>query len=160
MKKLLFLLFFLPVFLYGQNVLPSVDVKTLDGKTVNIKDAVAENELTVLSFWATWCKPCHNELDNVAKIYDDWKKDYNVELIAVTVDDSRGFTRVKPMISRKGWKYSFLSDMNQDLQRALNFKTIPQTFVVNKKGEILYSHSGYVPGNEFDLEDKLKEFSK
>lgn len=160
MQKLLLLFFFIPVGLFGQSVLPSINIKTLDGKTVNIQEAVAQNELTVLSFWATWCKPCHKELDNVAKIYDDWKELYGVELIAITVDDARGFSKVKPMISRKGWEYSFLSDQNQDLQRALNFKTIPQTFVVNKEGKILYSHSGYVSGNEYDLEDKLEEFSK
>lgn len=158
MKNLLLFLFMTPLFLYGQSSLPSIDVKTLDGQTVNIKDAVANKDLTIISFWATWCKPCHNELDNVAKIYQDWVEDYDIELIAITVDDARGFAKVKPMISRKGWEYSFLSDKNQDLQRALNFKTIPQTFVVNKAGEILYSHSGYVPGNEFDLEDKIKEF--
>ncbi len=160
MKYFLLFLAFMPAYLIGQNLLPSVEIETLDGKTINIRDAVADNELTIISFWATWCKPCHKELDNISDLYADWKDLYNVELIAITVDDARGFARVKPMISRSGWPYSFLSDKNQDLQRALNFQTIPQTFVVNSKGEILFSHSGYVPGNEYELEDKLAELTQ
>lgn len=160
MKYIVIILCFTPLLMVGQNMLPSVEVKTLNGKEVNIQDAVKENKLTVLSFWATWCKPCQKELSNIADIYPMWQEELGVELIAVTIDDARGLAKVKPMISRKGWNYSFLSDVNQDLQRALNFRTIPQTFVVNSKGEILYSHTGYVPGNEFELEDKLKKLAE
>ena len=44
--------------------------------------------------------------------------------------------------------------------RTLNFQSIPQTFVVDKNGNILYTHSGYVAGDEYELEKKLKSFLK
>jgi len=141
------------------NTLPSVDVKTLDGKTVNIQDFVGKGKVTVISFWATWCSPCKRELDAIAEIYPDWQEDYDVELLAVTIDDARGVAKVPAMVSSKGWEYKVLSDSKQELQRALNFQTVPQTFLLNAAGEIVYTHSGYSPGDEFELEEEIKKAS-
>ncbi len=139
------------------NTLPSVEVKTLDGKKVNIQDYVGKGKVTVISFWATWCSPCKRELDAIAEVYPDWQEDYNVEMIAITIDDARGVAKVPAMVASKGWEYTVLSDAKQELQRALNFQTIPQTFLLNGAGEIIYSHSGYSPGDEYELEEKIKE---
>jgi len=139
------------------NTLPSVDVKTLDGKKVNIQDFVGKGKVTVISFWATWCSPCKRELDAIAEIYPDWQEDYDVELLAVTIDDARGVAKVPAMVAAKGWDYTVLSDSKQELQRALNFQTVPQTFLLNAQGEIVYTHSGYSPGDEYELEEEIKK---
>lgn len=139
------------------NTLPSIDVKTLEGKTVNIQDYVGKGKVTVISFWATWCSPCKRELDAIADIYPDWQDEYDMELLAVTIDDARGVAKVPAMVASKGWDYTILSDSKQDLQRALNFQTVPQTFLLNAAGEIIYTHSGYSPGDEYELEEEIKK---
>jgi cytochrome c biogenesis protein CcmG/thiol:disulfide interchange protein DsbE len=139
-----------------QKTLPSIDVKTLNGKTVNIQEYAENGKITILSFWATWCSPCKKELDAIAEIYPDWQEEYDAELVAITIDTQRALAKVKPMVESKGWEYTVLSDANQKLQQALNFQTIPQTFLLDKEGNIIYSHSGYVPGDEYELEDKIK----
>ena len=139
------------------NTLPSVNVKTMDGKTVNIKDMVGNGKITVISFWATWCSPCKRELDAISEIYEDWQEDYGMELLAITIDDSRGMAKVPAMVASKGWEYKILSDSKQELQRALNFQTVPQTFLLNGAGEIIYSHSGYTSGDEYELEEEIKK---
>lgn len=136
--------------------LPDVSVKTLEGQTVQLNKLVGENKLTIISFWATWCSPCKKELTALMDFYDEWKEDYGVELIAITIDDNRALPKVKPMVETKGWPFVILSDANQDLMRALNFQTVPQTFVVDQQGNIVYEHPGYTPGDEFELEDKIK----
>jgi peroxiredoxin len=136
---------------------PSVNIKSLDGKTVNIQDFVGKGKVTVISFWATWCSPCKRELDAIADIYPDWQDEYDVELIAITIDDARGVAKVPAMVAAKGWEYTVLSDSKQELQRALNFQTVPQTFLLNAAGEIVYTHSGYSPGDEFALEEEIKK---
>ena len=140
--------------------LPDVNLKTLDGKTVNIKEHVKNNEFTVLSFWATWCGPCKKELDALEDFHAEWLEDFGVELIAVTVDNSRGLSKVKPMVNTKGWGFRVLSDAKQELQRGLNFQTIPQTFIVDSEGNVVYSHNGYNPGDEEELADKIEELTK
>lgn len=145
---------------YAQKkTLPSVEVKHLDGQSINIQEFGQNGRITVLSFWATWCSPCKKELDAYANFYEDWKADFDVEVLAITIDDQRALAKVGPMVASKGWPFDVLSDPNQELQRALNFQTIPQTFIVDKSGQIVYSHSGYVPGDEYELEDKLKELA-
>ncbi len=146
--------------LYAQKQVPSVEIKTLDGKSVNIHDYVGQGKLTVLSFWATWCAPCKKELDAVADFYDDWKKEYNVELIAISIDDQRALPKVKPMVASKGWPYVVLTDVNQVLRTALNFQAIPQTFLIDSQGKVVWAHSGYVPGDEYVLEDQIKALTK
>jgi len=124
-----------------------------------MKQIFAKGKVTVISFWATWCSPCKRELDAIAEIYPDWQEDYDVELLAVTIDDARGVAKVPAMVSSKGWEYKVLSDSKQELQRALNFQTVPQTFLLNAAGEIVYTHSGYSPGDEFELEEEIKKAS-
>lgn len=139
----------------AQNSFPDVDLKDLDKKTVNIKEAVSQGNLTVVSFWATWCSPCKRELDAVADIYPDWQEEHGVEFIAITTDNARTLAKVPGMVEAKGWEYTILSDVNQDLMNALNFETIPQTFLIDGEGNIIYRHNGYNPGDEFELEDKI-----
>ena len=142
--------------LQAQSALPSVNVKTLEGETINIQDFANNGKITVLSFWATWCSPCKRELDAIAEVYEEWQADYNAELVAITIDDARALPKVKPMVESKRWDYEVLSDSKQDLMRGLNFQNVPMTFLLNQDGEIVYTHSGYAPGDEYELEDKIK----
>ena len=136
--------------------LPNVSVKTLDGQSVDIQQYANNGKITVLSFWATWCSPCKRELDAIAELYPDWQEAYDVEVVAVTIDNARALQKVKPMVSTKGWEYTILSDANEELKRAMNFQSVPMTFLLNQKGEIVYTHNSYSPGDEYELEDKIK----
>lgn len=139
--------------------IPSIDVKTLEGKTVNIQDYTGKGKITVLAFWATWCSPCKRELDAISEIYPDWQQNYEMELLAVTIDDARSMAKVPGLVETKGWDYTVLSDSKRALQKALNFQTVPQTFLVDQEGNIVYTHSGYNPGDELELEEKIAELA-
>jgi len=145
---------------YGQKALPDVNVKSLDGKSINIQEFAKDGKITVISFWATWCSPCKKELDAIADLYPDWQADYDMELVAVTIDNARALAKVRPMVETKGWEYTVLSDANEELRKALNFQTVPHTLLLDQDGNIVYSHSGYVPGDEYELEDKIKKLAK
>ena len=148
-------LFFIGTVL-GQQQLPNLVVKTLDGKSGDIKDYLKDGKITVISFWATWCAPCKKELDAIAEIYEDWQEDYQVDLLAITIDTQRQLAKVGPLVESKGWTYHILAATSENARQAFNFQAIPQTFLVDNKGEIVYTHNGYVPGDELELEDKIK----
>lgn len=143
----------------NNNPFPAINVKTLDGKTVNMSEYTSKGKITVVSFWATWCTPCKRELDVINEIYSEWVEKYNLQLLAITIDDARGLSKVPSMVQSKGWEFSVLADTKQELQQSLNFQTIPQTFLLNDKGEIVYAHNGYNPGDEIELEAKIAELS-
>ena len=160
MKQLFLLLttfIIMSAFVVADKEVPSVELKTSEGQTVNIRDYVAKGKPVILSFWATWCSPCKKELDAINEIYPDWVEEYDVELVAVTIDDARGMAKVPGMVGSKGWDFTILSDSKQNMLQALNFQTVPQTFLVDGEGNIVYTHSGYNPGDEYELEEKLKE---
>jgi peroxiredoxin len=140
-------------------VFPVTNLKTLEGKTVSTSDYIGKGKPVVVSFWATWCSPCKRELDAIAELYPEWKEKYGVEIIAITVDDARGFAKVPGMVQSKGWDYTVLSDSKQEMQQLLNFQSIPQSFLMDGQGNIVFSHSGYSPGDEFELEDEIKKIT-
>lgn len=144
---------------FAQDVLPKMQMKSLSGENIQLEDISKNDQLVIISLWATWCVPCKNELDAISEVYDDWVDETNVKLYAISVDDSRTVKRVKPLISGKGWDYDILLDTNSELKRQLNAPTIPLTLLV-KNNKILYRHSGYTPGTEDELYEKIKEFSK
>ena len=156
MKNLLLLLLFVGMHGFSQKNLPDLSLSTLDGKKVSLKNDFSEiDKLYVFSFWASWCGPCINELDEMNEVQEEWKKSVNFEVIAVATDDSRTQKRVKPLVNGKEWEYTILLDTNQDFKRALSIVNIPYTIVV-KNNKIVHIQNGYVPGNEVDLFEKLK----
>ena len=139
--------------------LPDITIADLQGKPVSIQEYAKKSPLTIMSFWATWCAPCKRELDAIAELYSDWAEAYNVNLVAITIDNARALTQVKPLVEEKGWEFDILVDNKQELQQGLNFQAIPQTFVVDAEGNVLYQHEGYTPGDEYELEKVIKELS-
>lgn len=144
----------------GEKTLPSINLSDMNGKQVDVSSYTKQGKITVLSFWATWCVPCKKELTNIADVYDEWKKKYNMQIIAVSIDDSRSATKVKPTVEGQRWEYEVLLDVNQDLKRQLNIQSVPFTLLVDATGKIVYSHSGYVDGDEYILEEEIQKLTK
>jgi cytochrome c biogenesis protein CcmG, thiol:disulfide interchange protein DsbE len=157
-KSLLILVGFLMAvsFKGNERKFPAASIKTIDGKTVNVQDYVGKGKPTIISFWASWCSPCKRELDAMSEIYPEWQKKYGVELLAISIDDSRGLAKVPGIVSSKAWPFIVLADTNQELQQALSFQSIPETMLLDGEGNIVYTHSGYNAGDEFELEEKIK----
>ncbi len=152
MKKI----FTLAVFFIGftamaqQSRLPNLTLKNLDGTNVTMSKYNNTEHPVIISFWATWCGPCINELTTIHNVYQDWQDELGIELVAVSIDDARTKRRVKPMVSGKGWEYEIVLDENHDLKRALNVVNVPYTLVVYK-GEVIFEHSNYTPGSENEM---------
>ncbi len=144
----------------GEKTLPAITLTDVNGKQVNVADYSKNGKITVLSFWATWCVPCKKELNNMADMYEDWQKKYNMQIVAVSIDDSRSSTKVKPTVEGQRWEYEVLLDVNQDLKRQMNIQSVPFTVVVDANGKIAFTHSGYVDGDEYILEEELQKLAK
>ena len=156
MKKYFLLMCLISISAFAQKQLPDLYLSNLESKSLSLRNDFSEKDkLYLFSFWATWCAPCINELEEMNDLQSEWKKTINLEIIAVSTDDARTQKRVKPLINGKNWNYSVLLDTNQDFKRALSIVNIPYTIVV-KNGNIVHVQNGYVPGNEQELFEKLK----
>lgn len=143
--------------MFTEKTMPAITLSDMNGKKVNVAELYKSGKTTIVSFWATWCTPCKKELSNIHNVYEDWQKKYNVDVVAVSIDDVRNTSKVKTYVNGEGWEYQVLLDINSDLKRALNIQTVPFTVVIDKNGNIAYEHSGYVEGDELELEKKIAE---
>ncbi len=139
---------------------PSVTLKSIDGKTVKTDTLSNGGKPFIIDFFATWCKPCNRELSAIADVYDDWQKETGVKVIAVSIDQAQNINKVKPLVDNHGWPYEVLLDPNGEFKRALGVQMIPYTLIIDGKGKIVYKHNGYTDGAEEELIEKVKELLK
>ena len=159
MKRLVCLLCLcITYFSYSQ--IPSVDLKTLDGSIINTTEFDNDNNPIIISFWATWCKPCKQELENIQEVYDDWREETNVKLIAISIDDARNTSKIKPLVNAKGWEYEVYQDSNREFATKMGVNPIPHTFLLDKDKNIVWDHVTYSDGDEEKLYEKILEISK
>ena len=139
--------------------LPSVNVTDMNGKKINTAELSNNGKPFIISFWATWCKPCVKELTTISEVYQDWQEQTGVKLIAVSIDDSRSSAQVKTLSNGKNWEYEILLDQNSDFKRAMNVNAVPHTFLVNGKGEVVWQHTSFSEGSELELISLVKKLN-
>ena len=159
-NKILFFAIFLMASMAAKAQLPSVQLKTLEGKTINTAKLNNDGKPFIISFFATWCKPCNRELSAIHEVYPDWQDETGVKVIIVSIDQAQNINKVKPLVDGNGWEYEVLLDPNSDFRRALGVQTIPHVLVVDGKGKIVDSRSGYTDGSEEHLIEKVRELMK
>lgn len=157
MRFFLYLLFSIAVLqLSAQEQLPSVVVKTTTGKEITTQTFLDNQTPLVISFWATWCKPCLQELDAFNELTETWKKETKARIIAISIDDSRTASGIKKTVGLHDWSFDVYWDENQELKRTLNISLIPHTIIVDKNGVIVKRYTAYIPGNEEKVLELLK----
>jgi len=157
MKLLLYSALLAAGFLAEAQRLPQIEVQTLGGTKVPIASLHQTGKPTIVSFWATWCKPCINELNSLAERYDELQEELGVTLVAVSIDDSRTSPKVGPFVAGQGWDYTVVLDPNSDLRRAMGVNNVPHTFLLNGAGEIVWQVNKYVPGEEEVLISEIRK---
>jgi cytochrome c biogenesis protein CcmG, thiol:disulfide interchange protein DsbE len=140
----------------SNNQIPAMVIKTLDGQSVNTSSFSNDGKPYVVSFWATWCRPCLKELTAIDEIYEDWLEQ-GFKLIAISTDNARTRSNVMPMVNGRGWEFEFYSDENGDLQRAMGVNMIPHTFIIDGNGNIVDQHRAFTDGMEWEMFEKLKK---
>jgi len=134
---------------------PNFKLENLEGNIVELNAELGSGPV-LLSFWATWCKPCIEELGEFKKIYEEFK-DEGFKVFAISTDDERTVAKVKPMVKSKNYNFPVLLDTNSDVARLYYAQAMPYSVILNKQGYIVYSHLGYMRGDEMKVRGKISE---
>ncbi len=157
MKKIFTIVCLVGIAITASAQLPSVSLKDINGKTVDTAALSNDGRPFIISFFATWCKPCNRELSAIADEYDEWQEETGVKLIAVSIDQAQNINKVKPLVDAHDWPYEVLLDPNSDFKRALGIQMIPYVLLMDGQGNIVYRHNGYTDGEEAELLSKVRE---
>lgn len=144
--------------LTAQNV-SNFEYKDLENNSRSFNELKGE-KLTLIDFWATWCKPCNKAIPELNKIYGLYKGK-GVEIIGINCDGPRSISKVAPLSKSLQIQYPVLLDINSELKSELNILVFPTLIMVNSKGKIVWIHEGFVSGDTeiiiSEIEKQLKE---
>ncbi len=155
MMRLLSLLFIVAVSFGQEKNLPQVHLKDMKNKTQNLNKLVKDH-VSLINFWATYCVPCRKEMKHLNQINKTYAKQ-NVQVIGISIDDSRTVGRVKSMVKSQKLEYTILLDTEQKLYKNFNTTAMPFSILVNADGKILWEHTGYLPGDEAQMEIEINK---
>jgi thiol-disulfide isomerase/thioredoxin len=113
-------------------------------------------ELTIIDFWATWCKPCIKSIPKLVEMSNEFKSE-GVNFIGISVDGPRNLAKVKPFARSLGVDYPVLHDINSEVMGKLGVRAVPTLLIVNSEDEIIYFHEGYKPGEERMIEEEIRK---
>ena len=148
MRKLLFFLIALN-FTVAQSKAPDFELESINGNSVQLSNALKEGPVFI-NFWATWCKPCHQEMDELKKLYKKYHSE-GIQFFSISIDAERSISKVKPFVKTKKYPFIILLDTNSDVARDYFVQAVPYSVLINKKREIIYSSLGYKKGDEKKL---------
>jgi cytochrome c biogenesis protein CcmG, thiol:disulfide interchange protein DsbE len=155
------LVFFLAFFLIGSTQPDDpgkAELKTVRGKIVSFSSITQNDSLTLVCFWSTSSEESITELNQINSSYDNWRKNISFHLVAVSVDQGNNANRVRPTANMNEWKFDVLTDINLELSQSLHATLMPQSMIL-KAGKLLYQQSGYKPGSEKYLFQKMLEIA-
>ncbi|MBN2670014.1 MAG: TlpA family protein disulfide reductase [Bacteroidales bacterium] len=160
MRNLFFILTMMTgLLMTAQTSIPSVQIKTVDGKPFNTSDIVFDGPV-IIDFWATWCKPCVKELNAIIEEYEALAEETGLKIYAVSIDNARTSARVAPFVNTNEWPYIVLLDANSDFKRAMNVINVPHVFIFDKNGNLVEQHTSYNEGDEEHLFELIRKLGK
>lgn len=130
-------------------------LENLKGEVVKYSEIRGEN-ITIIDFWATWCKPCRSSVPKLVELYNRYR-DKGVGFIGINVDGPRNLAKVGPVAKSLGIEYPVLLDINGKIMSEMNVTAVPSLLIVNKENRIVSFHRGYRPGDEVVLETEIQK---
>jgi thiol-disulfide isomerase/thioredoxin len=132
------------------------NVLSTNGDTVNLQ-ALA-GKVVILDFWASWCKPCKEEMPYFIDLYNR-NKDIGLVIVAVNLDENQD--KLFGFINKLGKEVPFYIIHDKDSKIAGDYKieTMPTSYVIDKKGVIKYKHEGFENSYKEQFENEIKKLS-
>jgi len=132
---------------------------TPDSMEVSTRHVLAGDQPTVIAFWLTTCVPCFAELGAYAQNFANWQQQADFRLIAVSIDFPERFHKFQQVAREKQWPFPVYWDRTRAFKEILpgTLNGLPQVFLFDKKGKLVWHHRKYMAGDEAELFEEIKK---
>ena len=136
-------------------IAPDFTAPSIDGPDITLSNVLLDNKVTLLDFWAAWCRPCRIENPNLVRLHKKYK-DAGFDIIGVSLDRTREQWEQAVIDDNLPWtQVSNLNFWNDPVARRYSIRAIPQSYLLNKDGLVMGKN---LRGQE--LEDKILSLLK
>src|SRR5579862_8394979 len=129
-------------------------LEALDGHTVSLESL--RGKVVFLNVWATWCGPCREEMPSMETLYEDFKDNKDFVMLAVS-QDVKGRSMVAPYVEKNGYHFAILLDPENKISESYDISGVPETFIIDRKGQIVAHHMGAFDWSRPDVKDALQQ---
>ena len=112
---------------------PNFEFPGLDRKTVSLSDC--RGKVVLVNIWATWCRPCVDEMPSMQKLYQEFKDD-DFEILAVSID-APGAGVVAPFMQKYNLTFPALLDSEGTIRESYGATGIPESFIIDRRGILI-----------------------
>ncbi len=129
-------------------------LQDLEGRAQRLSEQ--KGKVVLLSFWMTWCAPCKVEIPHLARLYNQYK-DQGFVVWGITGDAPSDLPKVRSLVRAYSMTYPVLLDQDSRVNNLYNPRSdYPMSVLVNKEGRVVWSHIGFQPGDEVEIEKQIK----
>ncbi len=158
MKKNVLRLLFIASVTFGidsnPNFIPDLKIRMLDGSKTTIHELVQDGPL-MIDFWATWCVPCKKVMKFLNEYHQEFEKE-KFKVLMINTDSPRSVSKVKSYVRSQEYKFFIGMDPNKSISKKLNGLVMPTLILVDKGGEVVWRHQGYLPGEEVEIKNQIQ----
>ena len=126
------------LFVFGcsstKSEIEKIELEQLDGTRINWTDY--KNKVVFINFWATWCKPCIQEMPTIAKA----KQQLEEQDVVFLFPSNESADLIRNFKEKRGFDFDFVQVQNME---ALNIQALPTTYIFNQQGELVFSEAGF-----------------
>lgn len=157
MKKLILLsliVLFLPVKSFSQYY-NDFSKQDLEGDQVTLSKLLEKGPV-MISFWATWCAPCKEEMKKMQPLYEKYKSQ-GFTYVAINQDNQKSISKVKAFISSNEYTFPVVLDIDKKIFQDYLGVGLPYSLIIDKNKKIIAKHLGYITGDEVTIEKEIKD---
>jgi peroxiredoxin len=116
---------------------PDFELQRLDGGPLALSEL--RGKVVLVNFWATWCKPCEDEMPAMEQLYRELGTE-DFELVAISVDDDRA--PVEAFQRSLGLSFPILLDPAKKVSTAYQTFRFPESFLIGRDGIVVERYIG------------------
>jgi peroxiredoxin len=132
-----------------------LEFETTDNEQMSLGELSAKGPV-LINFWATWCQPCKAEIKHLKTIYDKYQ-DIGLTIVGINQDSPKSLAKVNAFIASQKINYPIVLDPNNQIFQKFNGQVMPYSLLIDGNQEIVFKHTGYLPGDEKKLEEEIKK---